>query len=533
MPSEGIRSASSLKPDSPMEERTRRIAKNTLALYFRTFLTMAIGLYTGRVQLEALGIDNYGINAVVGGIIAFSGLITATMSAASSRYITFALGEGNMEKMRKVFATVSNVQIIFALLAIVFLEIAGVWFLNTTADIPDGRLTAANWVLQNSILTTALGIVMVPYNASIIAHERMTLYAYMSIVDALVKLAICFVIIHYGGDRLILCSTLWTISAFLMMIFYIIYCRTNFPEARYALSIDRPLLRHMASYSGWNFLSNTSWMFNTQGVNMLINVFFGVAFNAAKGVANTVNAAAHGFVSNFTAAFSPQITKSYAAGDYDYCYKLVNRGTKFTWYLMLLFMVPICFEADTLLSLWLVEVPPMAVLFLRLTMIESLALKYNENLLRLIQVNGEMKHYTIAVTLFSVIVFPIVWLAYWLGAPVWISYPIFSALYASLTYFRFRTLRRLTTYDPATFIRDAMVPCLKVTVLSLILPTIIMLIMPEPSLTRFCIMVPTSVANIAAIVYLFGLTTGERLTVRNIIFSRLGKARTLFRLKNA
>ena len=289
---------------SDITTNNKRIAKNTMLLYIRTFITMVVGLYTSRVMLNALGVDNYGINSVVGGIVSFSALITGTMAASSSRYLTYSLGEGVLEKMKNVFATVTNIQIVMGILAVIILEIVGVWFLNTAADIPEGRMYAANCVLQCSIVSTFVVLVSVPFNSLIIAHEHMDIYAYMSILEVVIKLGVCFLIRSYEGDRLILFSILWASASILINIIYAVFCFRKFAEVK---------------------------------VNMLINIFFGVAFNATRGIATTVNGAIQGFVSNFTTAFSPQITKSYAAGNYDYCYSIVNKGAKYTWYLMFIF----------------------------------------------------------------------------------------------------------------------------------------------------------------------------------------------------
>lgn len=496
-----------------MEERNKRIAKNTMMLYIRTFITMIVGLYTGRVMLEALGIDNYGIQNVVGGIVAFSSLIVGTTAAASSRYITYALGEGNLNKMRNVFTTVANVQIAMGFTAVVFLEIGGVWFLNCYANIPEVKMVAANWVLQCSILTTFIGLVSTPYNACIIAHERMSIYAWMSIIDAVIKLAICYIIMAYNKDRLILYSTLLAIVQIVMTIFYAIYSRLNFEEVRYQFKIDKALLKEMASYSGWNLFGNTVWILNTQGINMLINVFFGVAYNAARGVATTVNGCVQGFVNNFTTAFTPQITKSYAAGDYSYCYRLVNQSSKITWFLMYVFIVPVCIESKTLLSLWLVKVPPMADVFLCFTMFESLAVSSSQNLFRLIQANGNVKRYTVEVSLYGFMVFPLTWIAYRLGAPVWSSYPIFIFIYFTLVVFRFKALERLTTYNWNSFVNEVFVPCIKVSIISFIIPLGITYYW-APSILRFFVMVPISVLNVALTIYIFGLSIEEKIFVK-------------------
>ncbi len=293
-------------------ENNKRIAKNTLALYFRTFITMIVGLYTGRVMLQALGVENYGINAVVGGIVGMSSLITGTMSAAISRYITCALGKKENGQLKTMFSTSINAQIVMAMIVALVLEIVGVWFLNNEANIPEKRMEAANWVLQCSIVTLMISLISSPFNALIIAHERMAIYAYMSVVDVTLKLAICFAIKAFDGDRLILFVILQVFVALGMRILYGWYCGKNFEEANYNPRVfDKELMKELTVFSGWNLINNGAYVFATQGVNMLVNVFFGVVYNASRSIAMTVNGAVQGFVSNFTVAFSPQLTKSY------------------------------------------------------------------------------------------------------------------------------------------------------------------------------------------------------------------------------
>ena len=416
-----------------VSENNRRIAKNTLALYFRTFITMIVGLYTGRVMLQALGVENYGINAVVGGIVGMSALITSTMSQAISRYITYALGKGEKEGLKTMFSTSISAQIVMALVVVLVLEVVGVWFLNSGANIPEGRMEAANWVLQCSIVSLIISLVGSPFGALIIAHERMAIYAYMSIVDVTLKLVICFVIMAYGGDRLILLALLQVAIAFGMQIFYGWYCGRNFEEAHYNPQVfDKGLMKELTAFSGWNLMNNGAYVFATQGVNMLINVFFGVVYNASRSVAMTVNGAIQSFVGNFTIAFSPQITKSYAAGDTSYAVHLVIKGTKFTWLMMYIFIVPVFMEADILLQLWLGEVPEQAALFLRFAMFESLAVSSGQNLFKLIQADGHVKKYTIHAAITAGFIFPLTWLSFYLGAPVWTAYLIFIIIFLIL-----------------------------------------------------------------------------------------------------
>ncbi len=504
---------------------TSRIAKNTLALYFRTFITMIVGLYTGRVMLQALGVEDYGINAVVGGIVSMSGLITNTMSQAISRYITYALGKGDKTKSKTMYSTSINAQILMAVLVAVVLEIVGVWFLNSEASIPPERMEAANWVLQCGIVTLMISLVSSPFNALIIAHERMSVYAYMSIVDVVLKLAVCFAIMYYGGDRLILLAVLHIGTVLLLNTFYGLYCRKNFEEARYSLKVfDKGLMRELTVFSGWNLLNNGAYVFATQGVNMLINVFFGVVFNASRSIAMQVNSAVQAFVNNFSVAFSPQITKSYAAGDTAYSVSLANRGTRFIWLMMYVFLVPVFMEAEMILRLWLGEVPDMAPLFLRFAMFESLAAMSGSNLFRLIQTDGHVKKYTIHAAITAGMIFPLTWLAYYLDAPVWATYVIFITDFLVLNLVRIIDIKRLMTFSARQFLKECCIPCAIVSVTSFILPVIVAHFM-EQGIARFFINVTVSVLWTILCCAVFGLTQHERTFFKNKLILAINKVR--------
>lgn len=495
---------------SETSANNKRIAKNTIALYFRTFITMIVGLYTGRVMFQALGVNDYGINAVVGGIIGMSSLITSTMSAAISRYITFALGKGDKERLKVMFSTSINAQIIIAVLAVIFLEVIGVWFLVNKATIPPERMNAAYWVLHCSVITLVINLVSSPFNAVIIAHERMSIYAYTSIFEAALKLGICFLIMWYGGDRLILFAILHIATASIMRIFYGWYCGRNFEEAHYRIrTFDKGLLKELSVFSGWNLLNNGAAVFATQGVSMLINAFFGVVFNASRQLANQVSSAVQSFVNNFSTAFSPQITKTYAAGDSAYSIRLVNKSTKFTWLMMYILIVPVCMEAEMLLQLWLGQVPEMAPLFLQLAMFESLVVSSGSNLFKLIQADGHVKKYTIHAAITAGMIFPAVWITYKLGAPVWTSYSIFIVVFLILNIVRIYDIKRLMEFSVRQFFKETITPCLFVSVTSFIVPIVLAYFMEDGNV-RFFVMIIVSVLWTCLCCILFGLTNNER-----------------------
>lgn len=498
-----------------ISENNKRIAKNTLALYFRTFITMIVGLYTGRVMLQALGVDNYGINNVVGGIVGMSSLITSTMSAAISRYITYSIGQGDKERLKTMFSTSVNAQIVMSIIAVIVLEIFGLWFLSNEANIPEGRMTAAHWVFQCSLISLVIGLISSPYNALLVAHERLGIYAYTSIAEVILKLIVVFTILAFDGDRLILLSILNVIVGLGMRIFYGWYCSKHFEESEYNVKIfDKRLLKELTVFSGWNLLNNGAWVFATQGVNMLVNVFFGVAYNAARGIAQTVNGAVQGFVGNFTMAFSPQITKTYAAGDKEYAIRLGNRGTKFSWLMMYVFIVPVCCEAETLLRLWLGQVPEWSVMFLRFAMFESLAVSSGENLYRLIQADGKVKNYTLRASSTVGIVFPLVYLLYIWNAPVWFSYLVFILDFLILNVVRLLYLKKIMPFSIHQFINEVFIPCILISIISFILPLMICYYM-ESGLLRFFINIPISILWTCTCCIILGLTKNERFFLLN------------------
>lgn len=497
--------------------QNKRIAKNTLALYFRTFITMIVGLYTSRIMLQALGVDNYGINNVVAGMVAMSSLITGAISSAITRFITYALGEGDKKRMRIVFSTSIYVQIFMSVIAVVVLEIIGMWFLNTQAEIPEGRMFAANCVLQFSIITLVMNLLCTPFNATIVAHENMSIYAYISIVEVMLKLSVCFAIMDFSGDRLIMLSALNTGIAFLLLVFYSRYCRHKFEEARYNYKLfDKSFMKEMFQFTGWYLVGNAVWVFNTQGLNMLINVFFGVALNAARGFAVSVTSAVSSFVTNFTVAFVPQITKSYASGDRARVLDLIFQGTKFTWFLMFIFIIPVFWEADMLLKIWLDNPPEYTSVFLRFALFEIWSINISFALHNTILASGQLRRVQLRVATFTSLIFPITWISYKYGAPAWTSYVVFILLNTLAKGFTLHELKRMIEFPVTEFMTKCVLRCIIVTTLAFALPGLLVLIM-HPSINRFLIVVPASIVWTLICVYVLGLNKSEKDLCKSMI----------------
>lgn len=492
----------------------KRIAKNTILLYFRTLLIMAITLYTSRVILNALGVKDYGIYNVVGGVVAMFSLLSGSLSNAISRYITFELGRGDTERLKIIFSTSVNIQAGLSLLIMLLGVVGGGWFLNTHMSIPSDRLVAANWVLYCSLLMFCINLISIPYNACIIAHERMTAFAYVSILEASLKLLVCYIIVISPFDKLISYAVLLVIVAFVIRLVYGLYCNRHFAECHYKFVHDKALLKQMGSFAGWQFLTHTSWLFNTQGVNILINLYFGVALNAARGIATQVDAAVQQFVSNFMTAINPQITKCYAIGDIDNMFKLVCRGAKFSYYLLLFFALPIMLETDYILTLWLKNVPDYTVLFLRLTIIGSMLNILGNSLLTACMATGNIKKYTIWVSSVGVLVFPLTILAYECGSPVESTYVIFILVYIAVLLVKILMSKKLLNFPPVLFIREVLLKIIIITPFAVILPYLVIVLMPEESFERLIITTLTCLFSISCVIYLLGLSNSERTLIK-------------------
>lgn len=375
----------------------KRIAKNTLLLYFRMLFLMAVSLYTSRVVLNALGVEDFGIYNVVGGVVAMFSMLSGSLSSAITRFITYELGTGNRENLKKIFSSAVTIQAGLAVLFILIAEAAGVWFLNVKMNIPDARMAAANWVFQLSVLTFAVNLISVPYNASIIAHERMSAFAYISILEATGKLGIAFLIVISPIDKLVFYAVLMCMVALVVRVAYGAYCKRHFEECTYRFIFDRDLLKRMFGFAGWNFIGAASAVLRDQGGNIVINLFCGPAVNAARGIAFQVNTAVHGFVTNFMTALNPQITKSYAAGDRDYMMTLIYQGARLSFYMLLLLSLPVLVNTHYILGLWLKTVPGHTVLFVQLVLLFGMSESISNPLITAMLATGRIRNYQLVV----------------------------------------------------------------------------------------------------------------------------------------
>ena len=403
----------------------KRIAKNTIMLYIRMFISMVVGLYTSRVVLATLGVEDYGIYGVVGGVVGMMGFLNASMSGATSRFLTFELGRGDKDRLAKTFSSALIVHIAIAIIVFILAETVGLWFLCNKLNIPEGRMEAAHWVYQFSILATMLSITQVPYNATIIAHEKMDVYAYMEILNVTLKLLIVYLLCIGNFDKLILYASLMLAVSILIMMVYRIYAIRHFPEAHFHWIWDKTYLRPLLSFSGWDLYGNACVIARQQGTNFLINIFYGVVFNAASGIATTVQGTISGLAFNIILAFRPQIIKQYAKGNVEDMSKLVGNAVCFTTILFGCMSIPLILETHYIMKAWLGVIPEKSEIFCQILLIASFLGLLNNIWNTCIHATGKIKEISIFSGTFFLISLPIIYVVFQFKAPVESAYLVF------------------------------------------------------------------------------------------------------------
>ncbi|MDR1783461.1 MAG: lipopolysaccharide biosynthesis protein [Dysgonamonadaceae bacterium] len=409
-----------------MQQNNARIAKNTAILYARMLLTVGINLYTSRLVLDTLGVDDYGIYNVVGGVVTMFAFLNSSMAGATQRFLTFELGKKDTEKLKRVFATSVSIHFVIALLILALAETVGLWFLNAKINIAPDRMIAANWVYQCSVFSFLLNIICVPYSACVVAHEKMSAFAGFQIIETLLCLGIVYLVMLGGIDKLILYALLMLVVALLNRAICTHYCKRHFEECIYRFVFDKPLFREMFAFAGWHFYAGTASVVSAQGITILLNVFFGVTVNAAQGVAGQIRAKMQNFISSFQTALNPQITKYYAEGNLDEMRKLVWRSCRFSFYLISMIVIPVYINVDDILSIWLKEVPAYSNIFLQLILLDLAIGTITNPIITAYHAIGEIKNYSLFVGSITLLTLP---LSYWL---LKLNEPPYSVFYVTL-----------------------------------------------------------------------------------------------------
>lgn len=455
-----------------------RIAKNTAYLYLRTAFTLIISLYTSRVILQNLGVSDYGIYSAVGGVVGIFSILSGTLSSAISRYITFELGRKNFKRLKEIFTTSLLIQLGISILVIIIGETIGLWFVSEKMNVPIERISAAEWVWHSSLAIFIFSFLKAPYNATIIAHEHMNAYAIISVIEAVLKLLIVYLISISPYDKLVSYSLLLVLVSAAVFLSLLIYCKSKFEECIITKLSGKSIVKEIAEFAGLTFFNNGASVLNHQGISVLMNLFFGVTSNAARGVTTQVEHAVMQFVNNFTLAVNPQITKSYASGDRERMFSLVCKGSKYSYFLMLLFALPIFVEVEYILSIWLTVVPEDTSIFIRLSLCGAMIQMLGKTGYTACMATGKIRKYSFWITIVGCLTFPFTWVLFELGMPAYAAYAAFIVVNIAVNITRLFFMKEMLDFPISMFVKQVIFKILMVTVLAFILPFCIYKLMP-------------------------------------------------------
>lgn len=501
----------------------KRLAINTILLYIRMLVSLAITLYTSRVVLNILGQDDFGIFNIVGGVVVLFSFLTNAMTSSTQRFLNYNIGVGDLHKIKQVFNTSIVLHLTVMAFVLLLSETIGLWFLEYKLNIPIDRMDAARWVYQTTVIATLFNIIVIPYRATIIAEEKMNIFAILSVMEVLLKLIIVLVLPLFLADKLIIYSILFALTSMICFVLYRQISRSRFKYSRFMWSWNKSLFKEMMNFSGWYLLGGVAMVGSKQGVNIIINLFFNVAVNAAVGIANQVRNAIYGFVTSFQTAFNPQIVKLYASNEHLELEKLLYRSSKFSYFLYIILSLPVIIFSNVLLSIWLVHVPQYSVIFTQLVIIATAFETLSAPLWTLIGASGQVKFYQIFVSVIILLDIPLVWIALELGfsPPVvfWINSIVSFAAYI----FRLVYARKTLYFSMKAYCVKVIFPCLLITIMAS--PVLYLLSsIGSSGITSIAIML-FSAFIIVMMIYVFGLEKEERSFVRNILASKFLKLR--------
>ena len=495
-------------------DNNKRIAKNAIFLYFRMLFLLGVGLFTSRVVLSSLGAQDYGIYNVVGGFISMFTIFNAGLTSATQRFITFDLGKGNLKELRDTFSTCVIIYMMIALVILVFAEVGGVWFLENKLTIPTDRLYAARWVFQLSLITLIIGLVSTPYNALIVSHERMGAFAWISIYEALAKLAVAYQIYVTSYDKLIVYAVMLCIVQLSVRIIYNVYCNRNFKESKVIFNFNWAKIKKIYGFTGWAMFGGLANIGFTQGLNVLLNMFFNPVVNAARGVAVQVQNIINGFVLNFQTALNPQIIKSYAKGDTSYMFKLIFASSKFSFLLLFVMSLPVMLEAETLLGLWLKEVPKYTPLFFRLIIITTMIDGISNPFMRAVDATGNIKKYQIIVGGILLMIVPVSYVVLKLGGAPYSVFIVHICMSFLAFLMRLYLVRKLINYSIMMYWKNVLSRLIVVVIISVVFSLFVRAKM-EPSLIRLIVVSLFSASAVLLLSYNIALLPNERALLKN------------------
>ncbi len=505
-----------------VQQNNRRIAKNTMLLYFRMLITLFVGLYTSRVVLATLGVSDYGLYSVVGGVIGMFGFLTGMLSAGTQRFITYEIGTGNSGNLKKVFSTSLCMYLMLAGVILLLGETIGLWFVSNKMNFAPGRETAAIWVYQFTVITAIVALIQAPFMASLIAHEKMDIYAYMSIYDVMMKLVIVYFIRLTRFDKLIFYAFLLMLVSLSSTVIYNIYCQRKYPECRFRFSFDKESFKKMFSFSAWDMVGNMAGICQTQGVSIVINMFCGTVVNAAQGIANQVNGIIMQFVNNFLVAVNPQIVKYYATGQVKEMVNLVFNTAKYGAYLVLFFAIPTFIETEYILEIWLGEYPPLAPVMLRIMLLQSFFQALGIPTVKAVHAVGRLKEVNVTIGLLLLSILPICFFMLQIGAS-----PELTVLASVLPWLfaipiRLFWLKRFCGFPARQFIGEVLLKVFLMAAVLFALPCAIRYFVAFGSgLVEFLVVGTVSVLWTAFVIYYFGLSKDARQQLKQFVLRKL------------
>lgn len=500
----------------------KRLAKNTLLLYSRTIVVMFVTLYVSRLILNSLGVSDYGVYNAVGGIVGMFALVSSSLVAATQRFISYELGkhDGNPSY---IFSLSLGIHIFIALSILILGETVGLWFLNSHMNIPSERMVAANWVFQFSIIAFILQIVTIPYNAVVIAQEKMGIFALISIVEVVEKLLFALILLIAFNDKLIFYAISMAIVPLSTFFIYLVYCRTKFSSnCRFQFVKNFKAYKQIGSFVGWNFIGSSATVLSKQGVNIILNIFCGVIVNAGRGIATQVDNAVNQFIGSFTTAIRPQITKTYAAHQYDECFRLINQGTKLIIYLTIMFVIPLCLRTDYILTLWLKTVPDYAIIFTQLSFLIIILDALSTPLYFLMLATGDIRNYQLVAGSLGLITFPLTWIGLKLGMDPTVAYYVLFLVDIFRWIIQLYFLNRIARFDIHHYLKDSMIPILVVSIICVVLSVVINNLFPQTFVGLLAFVI-TSTMILCITIYMLGLNKSEKAAISNIVMKKIRK----------
>lgn len=499
----------------------KRIAKNTVFLYLRMIVVLLVSLYTTRVVLNVLGVVDYGIYNVVAGFVTMFAFLNTSMINTTQRYYNYERGAGNEDGLCNVYNTSLRIQVILAVVTLALLETIGIWYINNKMVIPEDRIVAANWIFQFSVFSLVLLILQIPYSSAVIAHEKMDYYAVVSISDAFLKLGIALALPFVASDKLIIYGLLVFLISVFNILCYGVYARIKFAEIRIVKGINKSYFTEMLGFSGWNVLESISYILQGQGLNMLMNAFWGPVVNAARGIAYQIQGAVNGFSANIATAFRPQLVESYAEADYKRTEHLMFSMTKYGYLMLFIISLPICIEIEQILSIWLKgTIPDYTIPFTILVLVNMLINSFNMPLTQTILATGQVRRYQVVRSIINASPLLIAWLFIRMGYGPTVVFVVTIAVSVVNQIVSMALLHRVFRYSYKLYIKTVFIPCLLFSCVTPLIPLLLYVSMSRGWLRLVTIVVISVIISVLT-AYAFVLNNREKTLLRKYLFDRM------------